>query len=190
MARDNRFDLSIFAALAAVMLITRSHSLSQYVHLPDTSWASFFVAGFYIRSRYAFPALFLLGFAIDLVMIRVFGTPDFCFTIAYGLLVPAYGAMWLAGHWAQGRITPGLAALPALLALVFGATCVAELIASGGFYFLGGRFPDPTLAGFLPRLVRYLPIMLLATLGWSGVAGAIHALVVYLRPALAPARNR
>jgi hypothetical protein len=43
MARPRNFDLSVFAALAVVMLITRSHSLSQYVHVPDTSLASFFV---------------------------------------------------------------------------------------------------------------------------------------------------
>ena len=185
MARENRFDLLVFAALAVVMLVTRSHSLSQYVHLPDTSWASFFVAGCYIRSRHAFPALFLLGFAIDLVMIRVFGTPDFCFTTAYWLLVPAYGAMWLAGSWAHMRLAPKAASLPALFALVCGATFLAEVIASGGFYFLGGRFAEPTLAGFLPRLQHYFPITLLSTLGWTGLAAAAHTLAIRLRPDLA-----
>jgi hypothetical protein len=189
MTRQYRFDLLVFAALAVVMLVTRSHSLSQYVHLPDTSWASFFVAGFYIRSRHAFPALFLLGLAIDLVMIRVFGTPDFCFTLAYWLLVPAYGAMWLAGAWAHERLTPKRASLPALLVLVCAATLVAEVIASGGFYFWGGRFASPTLAGFLPRLQHYFPMTLLSTLGWTGLAAAAHALAIRLSPDLAANRR-
>lgn len=194
MARENRFDLLVFAALAVVTLITRSHSLSHLVHLPDTSWASFFVAGFYIRSRHAFAALFLLGFAIDLVMIQVFGSPDFCFTLAYWLLVPAYGAMWLAGSWAHNRLAPhkqpNFASLPALLVLVCGATLVAEVISSGGFYFWGGRFADPTLTGFLPRVQHYFPGTLLSTLGWTGLAAAAHAVVVFVRPALSTARDQ
>jgi hypothetical protein len=190
MTRDKRFDLTVFAALALVMLITRSHSLSQYVHLPDTSWASFFVAGYYIRSNHAFPALFLLAFAIDLVMIRLFAAPDFCFTIAYWLLVPAYGAMWLAGSWARKRLAFAPKSLPALVALLCGATLVAQLIASGGFYFFGGRFAHVTLAGFLPRLAHYFPMILAATLGWTSVAVLAHAVVILLRPDLAKARDR
>jgi len=190
MVAKHRFDLLVFAVLAMVMIVTRSHSLSQQFHLPDTSWASFFVAGFYIRSRLAFPALFLLGFAIDLVMIRVFGTSDFCFTPAYWLLVPACGAMWFAGNWAHRRLTPTLASLPALIAVVCGATFVAELISSGGFYFLGGRFAEPTPAGFLPRLRMYFPMTLLATLGWAGLAALAHVAAITLRPELAAARDR
>lgn len=185
-----RFDLAVFAALALVMLITRTHSLSQVVHLPDTSWASFFVAGYYIRSKHAFPALFLLAFAIDLVMIRVFGTPDFCFTVAYLLLAPAYGAMWLGGSWARRQLAPTAASLPMLLVVLCGATLVADLISSGGFYMFGGRFAQPTLAGFLPRLVHYFPMMLIATLGWTAVAVLAEALVIYLRPDLAQRRDR
>jgi hypothetical protein len=178
MTRPRPADFAVFAALAAIMLATRTHSLSQFVHLPDTSWASFFVAGYAIRSRHGFPALFGLGFAIDLVMIRLLGTPDFCFTPAYAMLVPAYGTMWLAGRWARGALTPVVASLPALLALVCGATFVAEILSSGGFYFLGGRFADPTLAGFWPRLIRYLPLTLEATLIWTGVAVLAQALML------------
>jgi len=68
-----QFDAVLFAVLAVVMLATRPHSLSDYIHLPETSLASFFVAGFYIRPRLAFLALFALGFAIDVVTIYVMG---------------------------------------------------------------------------------------------------------------------
>ncbi len=189
MTRNSR-ELAVFAVLAAVMLITRTHSLSQFFHLPDTSWASFFVAGYAIRARLSFAALFLLAFAIDLVMIRVFGTPDFCFTIAYWLLVPAYGAMWLAGRWAHGRLDFAPKSLPAFVALLCGATLAAQLISSGGFYVFGGRFAHPTLAGYWPRLLQYFPMTLAATLGWTSVAVLAYAAVVVLRPDLAKVRDR
>ena len=185
----SRAELLILAALAVVMLVTRSHSLSAADHLPDTSWASFFVAGYYIRSARALAALFLLGLAIDLVVIRLLGMPDYCFTAAYWLLVPAYGAMWGAGRWARARLALVARALPALIGLVTGASLVAELISSGGFYAVSGRFAAPTLAGFLPRLIRYWPMDLLATLGWVGAALVCHIALVLIVPAMRVSRR-
>jgi hypothetical protein len=177
-------DVIVFAVLAMVMLITRTHSLSPYMHLPDTSLASFFVLGFLVRRAAAFNGLFLLGFAIDVVVINWFGQSNFCFTPAYWMLVPAYGTMWLAGRIAQDRWGMRAAALPAIAVLLVAATFVSQLFSSGGFYFLGGRFPDPTIAGFLPRLAKYFPPTLWATLGWSGLAAAAIALLHVIRPDL------
>ena len=61
---------------------------------------------------------------------------------------------------------------------------MSNLLSSGGFYFLGGRYDDPTIAGFLPRIQRYFPGTLLATLLWSGVAAAVYAALRALRPDL------
>jgi len=182
-------DFILFAALALVMLTTRTHSLSQYLHLPDTSLASFFVLGLFVRRAVAFASLFLLGFAIDVVVINWFGQSDFCFTPAYWMLVPAYGTMWLAGRIAQDRWSTRVAALPAIAVLLVFATFVSELFSSGGFYFLGGRFVDPTIAGFLPRLAKYFPPTLWATLGWSGLAAAAIALLHVIRPDLRVSRR-
>ncbi|MBB6122836.1 hypothetical protein FHS92_000543 [Sphingobium subterraneum] len=180
MARFKSFDIAVFTALALVMLITRSHSLSQIIHLPDTSLASFFVAGFYIRSRLAMPALFALGLGIDLVVINVMGGSDFCFTPAYWMLAPAYGVMWIAGRFASRRFGASLGALPVIGAVLCGATFASELLSSGGFYWLGGRFAEPTLAEFLPRIGRYFPGTLISTLIWAGVAAACHAVTVLM----------
>lgn len=182
--RNSRFDLAVFGMLALVMLVTRTHSLSNVMHLPDTSLASFFVLGFLVRRAAAFAGLFLLGFAIDVTVIGWFGQSDFCFTPAYWMLVPAYGTMWLAGRFGARKLGDKAAALPALVALVAGATFVSELFSSGGFYFLGGRFADPTIAGFMPRLARYFPPTLYATLLWTGTAAGIHALLAASRPGL------
>ncbi|WP_395328488.1 hypothetical protein WBP06_13170 [Novosphingobium sp. BL-8H] len=181
---SNRLPLCIFAALAVLMLATRSHSLSHLVHLPDTDLASFFVLGFFVRRMVAFAALFMLGFAIDVVVIQVLGGSGFCFTPAYWMLLPAHGLLWLAGRFAAARWGDRLSALPAIVALLIAASFAANLLTSGGFYLLGGRYPDPTLAGFLPRIARYFPGVLLATLLWSGVAAALWALVVTARPHL------
>jgi hypothetical protein len=148
--------------------------------VPDTSLASFFVAGFYIRSRLAMPALFVLGLAIDLIVIGVMGGSDFCFTLAYWMLVPAYGVMWLTGRLAARHFGASLAALPVIVVMLCAATMASQLLSSGGFYWLSGRFAEPTLAEFLPRIGRYFPGTLVSTLIWAGVAAAGHAVVVLL----------
>lgn len=184
MVRNSRFDLALFGALALVMLVTRTHSLSNVMHLPDTSLASFFALGFFVRRAAFFAGLFLLAFAIDVTLIGWFGQSSFCFTPAYWMLVPAYGTMWLAGRFGATILGERASALPALTALVAVATLASELFSSGGFYFLGGRFADPTIAGFLPRLARYFPPTLFATLMWSGAAAGLYALLAIARRSL------
>lgn len=183
MVRQNRFDLAVFAALAAVMLVTRTHSLSNVMHLPDTSLASFFALGYLVRNRTAFAGLLGLAFAIDVVVIYGMGGSGFCFTPAYAMLLPAYGVMWAAGRFAARNLPFTARAIAPAALLVVAATLVSELMSSGGFYFLGGRFDAPTLAGFAPRLLRYFPPTLFATLVWTAAAAALVALVPALRPA-------
>lgn len=185
-----QFDAVLFAVLAVVMLATRPHSLSEYIHLPETSLASFFVAGFYIRSRLAFPALFALGFAIDVVTIYVMGGSGFCFTIAYWMLLPAYGAMWLAGRFGAARLGMTPATLPALIAVLCGATFVSNLFSSGGFYAFSGYFPDASVSGFLPRIERYFPGTLAATLSWAGMAAIVHIAAERLTGRILPDSSR
>ena len=60
----------------------------------------------------------------------------------------------------------------------------------GRHHFLGGRFADPTLAGFLPRIGRYFPPTLWATLGWSGLAAAAFSLLFLIRPELRESERR
>lgn len=184
MVRISRPDLALFGALAFVMLVTRTHSLSNVMHLPDTSLASFFIGGFFLRRAVPFVGLSLLAFAIDVTVIGWFGQSSFCFTPAYWMLVPAYGTMWLAGRSGARKLGDQASSLVGLLALVCIATLVSELFSSGGFYFLGGRFADPTFAGFLPRLARYFPPTLMATVLWTGIAAAIYTLLVTARPVL------
>jgi hypothetical protein len=184
MVRNSRFDVALLGALAFVMLVTRTHSLGAVVHLPDTSLASFFLLGFMVRRPAFFAGLALLAFAIDVTVIGWFGRSGFCFTPAYWMLAPAYGTMWLAGRFGEETLRARAAKLPALAVLVAAATLVSALFSSGGFYFLGGRFADPTIAGFIPRLARHFPQTLYATLLWSGIGAVAYALLARMRPSL------
>lgn len=143
--------------LAAFMAATRSHHFAGLHHLPDASWAVFFLAGCLLRPAWAFAALSLLAAASDYVAITWGGVSSFCVSPAYVMLLPAYGALWLAGRWYAGRHRPRAAALAPFGFAALGGAAACELISSGSFYFYSGRFAEPTLAGFLPRLAKYFP---------------------------------
>ncbi|BBD99164.1 hypothetical protein SAMIE_1026650 [Sphingobium amiense] len=190
MVRPSRHDLALFGALVLVMLATRTHYVSNLVHLPDTSLASFFVLGFFVRRPWAFAGLFLLAVVIDFIMIGWLGRSSFCVTPAYWMLAPAYGTMWLAGRFGAERLGPVASALPLLLLLLVAAAFLSQLFSSGGFYFLGDRFADPSLAGFLPRLARHFPLTLYSTLLWSAVAAGVYGLLSTARSLFAARASR
>lgn len=179
----NRFELTVFGILAAVMLLTRSHALTHLVHVPGTALASFFVLGYFVRRFAGFVGLFALGYAIDVVSISMLGVSDFCYTPAYAMLIPAYAVMWMAGRFAAG-LPERLNSLPMIAVLLGVSTFASHLFSSGGFYFFGGRYPDPTIAGFVPRIGRYFPVSLMGSVMWSGVAAALWALLLTARPDL------
>ncbi|MGH8472507.1 MAG: hypothetical protein ACREVJ_08675, partial [Gammaproteobacteria bacterium] len=56
-----RSALAIGLTLALLMAATRSHHFAATLHLPDASWAVFFLAGFYLRPLWVFPALLALA---------------------------------------------------------------------------------------------------------------------------------
>lgn len=162
-------------ALALLMTLTRSHHFAGIDRLPDASWAVFFLAGFAIRRASALPLLCLLAAAVDYVAIEWGGVSSFCVTPAYAMLLPAYGVLWLGGRWYAARHRDAWSTLLPLAAAVLTSALLAELLSSGGFYFLGGRFAEPTLAGFLPRLALYFPGMLGAMALYVGLAALAYA---------------
>ena len=60
-------------------------------------------------------------------------------------------------------------------------TTFSELFSSGGFYFFGGRYVDPTLAEFSVRLAKYFPKMLSSFGFWIGIAAAVHVAFALVR---------
>jgi len=164
--------------LSVVMWVTRGHHVATLTHLPDASWAIFFMLGFYFRSRVLLPLFLAQAALVDYVAITQFGVNAYCVTPAYAFLLPAYSALWLAGKWYAARHQFQVRSLPLFAAAAVVGSAVCELISSGSFYFLGGRFSDASLAEFVPRLVRYFPANLENVALYLGLAALIHMLIV------------
>jgi hypothetical protein len=164
-----------------VMLATRGHHDFTPVHLPDASWAIFFLAGLYLPWRSAFAALFLLAAGMDYVAITWGGVSSFCVTGAYAFLVPAYGALWYAGRSYRRHGELSRRDLMPLALYALAGTLACELLSSGGFYFFSGRFVDTTLGEFAGRLATYLPGNLRTVGLYLGLAAVVHGLFSLLR---------
>jgi hypothetical protein len=176
-----RQQLTIGVALALLMALTRSHHWATLHALPDASWAVFFIAGVYLRAFWAAPVLMLGAALVDYVAIAWGGVDGFCVSSAYWLLVPAYGALFLAGRVYARHHRLSWSAMPWLLGSALAGAVLAELFSSGGFYFLSGQFAEPTLAEFISRLVKYFPLNLSSMAAFLGLAAVTHVAVVGLR---------
>lgn len=161
--------------LLLAMLITRAHVTD---HLLDASWAVFFLAGFYLRKVLAFGVFMATAVAIDFVAITQFGVSDFCVSSAYVALVPAYGALFMAGRWFasqyQGETLASLGKL--VLAVLVGFT-VAQVISSGSFYVFSGNFTVLSMAEFGSRLLKYAPHGLYVTTLYVTIGAFVHVAV-------------
>lgn len=164
--------------LTVVMWATRGQHVATLTHLPDASWAIFFLIGFYFR-RSAMLPLFLAQAALaDYFSITEFGTSDYCVTAAYAFLLPAYSSLWLAGRWYAAHYQFHARTLPLFAAAAATGAFACELISSGSFYFLGGRFADTSLVEFGSRLVQYFPSNLASVALYLGIAALVHTLIV------------
>ncbi|PIQ11690.1 MAG: hypothetical protein CO125_13015 [Hydrogenophilales bacterium CG_4_9_14_3_um_filter_59_35] len=178
---SSRQQLVIGIALTLLMALTRSHHWAALHALPDASWAVFFLAGMYLRAFWVAPVLMLGAVLVDYVAITWGGVSSFCVSPAYWLLIPAYGALFLAGRVYARHHRLSWSALPWLLGSALAGAVLAELFSSGGFYFFSGRFAEPGLGEFLPRLVKYFPLNLSTMATYLGLAAVIHVAVASLR---------
>lgn len=164
--------------LALLMASTRSHHFATPLALPDASWAVFFLAGAWLNSKRWLPGLLLLAVGIDAIAIGIAGVPGYCVTPAYAALLVAYVVLWAAGRRVAQHETFSIADLGAWSVAVVAAACLAELFSSGSFYFLGGRFADPTLRVFAQREAMFFPLMLGAMAFYVAAARIVQALAV------------
>ena len=86
--------------LSALMLITRGSHFSGINALPEASWMIFMVAGTLLPA-WSFAWFMSLAVGIDAYAFTFGGVPGTCFSIAYGMLIPAYFSMWMAGRLAK-----------------------------------------------------------------------------------------
>lgn len=171
--------LFIGLGLMAFMLATRFHHFGDALHLPDASWALFFLAGFYLSPVWL-AALMLQAVAIDAAAIGWMGVSDYCLTPAYAGLQLAHLALWAGGRWAGRQDRSTARGLAALAGSAVAVTALAFFISNGAFYWLGGRVAEPGMDQFAQTFVDYAPAFLASTLLYLGVAASVHALVVGL----------
>ncbi|MGX5731294.1 hypothetical protein ACWKWK_12250 [Pseudoxanthomonas beigongshangi] len=164
-------------ALALLMIATRGQHFASVNALPSASWAVFFLAGALLRPMWALPAFFLLSSLLDFSSLASGTITDWCMSPAYWALAFAYAALWLGGHVYRGLHCDHWRTLPRLALVLVATASVAYLLSKGGFYFFSGRYPEPTMAGFLARVPHYYPRALGTLAGYVGVAFALRAVI-------------
>lgn len=150
---DRRFWV-VTAALALVMAVTRLGHFGEYGGPVDASWAVFFLAGLWLRDLRLFPGFFVLAWVTDLAAFAL-GTPTNCYSLAYLFLIPAYGALWMAGRWvADGGYAR-------LAAGVLASAAVTFVIANLGMYLFVGSPAAASPNAFALAVAGYFPGYLL-----------------------------
>ncbi|MBM4192621.1 MAG: hypothetical protein FJ196_06150 [Gammaproteobacteria bacterium] len=150
--------------LATVLAITRLGHFGEHGGPPDASWAVFFLAGLWLRDLRLFPAYFVLGWIVDLTAFAL-GTPTNCYGIAYLFLIPAYGALFLAGRWGSDR-GYGRVSLA-----VTGSSVVTFFLANLGMFWLAPSPAALSLSEFASTVAGYYPgyLMTMATYVAGGI---------------------
>ena len=186
--------LFVLFVLAVLMAASRAHVFDHFSP-PDTTWATFFVAGFVLRGwgRWAFPALMVLAVAVDWYVISGQGIDfwsHYCVSPGYWCLVPAYGAMWAGGAWLRRHYVRANWDALGRLALAFVVSVlVCHLIAQGSFYWTSASVAEPTLAGWWKNYTDWLPPYLVTAGVYVAIAAAVQVAAERIGPALRSSRD-
>ena len=163
--------------LLFLMILTRAGFVN---HIQDASWAVFFILGFYVRKAIALPLFLLVVFIVDISVIQATGGENYCFTISYPFLAPAYASLWLAGRWFANNYSVNFKGLAYFVLAILVGTTACDLFSSGGFYFFSGRFEETTFTEFAGRVAKYLPMYLKTVVIYLTVATAVHFAVMQI----------
>lgn len=176
MLAPNPRRFALFALLALSMAATRVNHAGTAWLPPDASWAVFFVAGFYLACqwRWALALLLIEAVGFDFLAIRHYGISNYCATLAYWFIVPAYSVLWLGGAWLRRHYqhaAPDLARLGASLLL---SVTLCYLITNGSSYWLSGHIEDPDLFGWWSHFRLWYGRFLVIPCLYVGFAALLH----------------
>ena len=177
--------IAALAVMAVSMLATRYHHFSSALHLADTSWAVFFLAGLWFRQLRVLGGLLALAVVIDLGSVWLDGAAmASCFSPAYPGVLVAYAALWVVGRLAGKRATTATN-LPAQLGWMTGGIIVGSVAAFGisnaTFYAFSGQFGEMTAVEYATRTLPYLTGYLTSAATYGAIALAGMALTNTLR---------
>ena len=169
--------LAGFCALWALMVLTRSGHLGTAWTPPDASWPVLFLAGFYFMRqwRWALPTLLFTAVIVDFVVIRYLGVSSYCVTVAYAFMLPAYSLLWLGGAWMRRAYRHEPRDLVRCAGSFALAVSLCFLVTHTSFYWLGGRVPHPSVAGWWAGLARWYPAFLGVAFVYVSLAAVLHA---------------
>ena len=171
--------VAIFAAVAALMAVTRFEHFGSAVSLPDASYAVFFLGGLYmarsVRSSAAvFSALIIEAGLIDFYATSVQGISDWCMTPAYWFLVPTYGSLWFVGRWFAIRHEMEGRGLIGLALAAWAGCSFAFVFSNATFYLFSERFAAMTATEYASRVAQYYGSYVMFALLYIACAVALH----------------
>ncbi|MGQ9685083.1 MAG: hypothetical protein ACUVT2_02080 [Thiobacillaceae bacterium] len=173
----------VFAALLALMALTRIGHFGTALSLPDASLAIFLLGGLWLGRWIYFPAFMALAFGIDVYLAQTATEAGWCLTPAYWGLLPTYALMWLAGRWlfrAPARMQAERYAAAGIL-----ATTLAFVVSNLTFWAFSGYFGEMTLSTYALTVVKYYPPYLGSTLLYLALGWVAHRIVFARRMAVA-----
>lgn len=176
----SKTQIVIAIVLAAVMAATRIHHFGSVVTLPDASLAVFFLAGFYLRPAWLFPALLVEAGLLDYLAITFGGISDWCMSPAYFFLIPTYAVLLYAGRWYASRHRDAWRTLVPLFGALGLGIAGASLISNGSFYLFSGRYPDMGVIEYADLVARDLPSYALYMFAYVLIAAGVHVLMTGL----------
>jgi hypothetical protein len=169
-------------ALTVLMAATRIEHFGAGQIAPDASTAVFFLAGLLIGNPLWMLAFLVEASLLDLTAIKVVGIEAVCVTLGYGLMIPAYGALWLSARWVRKTNKFDTSSV-AKLVCACSAGVVGFFLFSNIGYYLGGGFESSMgLEEYVRRVARYFPRYLTGTLFYSAVGVALAVLAAHFAP--------
>ncbi|WP_266158693.1 hypothetical protein [Dyella silvatica] len=171
--------VTVFVALLVVMLATRFKHFGDVLHLPDASMAVFFLGGLYLRRHALFGLFMALAVVLDWVSISYAGVSDFCVTVAYSFLLPAYAVLWYGGRQYAAYLQGSAGSLIGAFGVALLAASLSFAISNGAFYWFGGRYAAPHFSEYVARLWQWGPLFVRTTLSYIAVALAGHGLFAW-----------
>ena len=172
-ARSERI---VIFALMVLMAVTRIHHFGVGQIAPDASTAVFFLAGLLIANPLWLLAFLAEALLLDLTAIKVVGIEAVCVTLGYGLMIPAYGALWLAARFVRKTERLDVLSIVKLVCACSAGVLVFFLLSNIGYYLGGGFESSMGLEEYARRVVRYFPAFLTSTLFYSAIGVALAAI--------------
>lgn len=168
--------ISVLLALMVLMLATRFYHVGSAWHLPDASWAVFFLGGFYLP-RKMFLLLLTEAVAIDVAFFAMGGS-QYCLSAAYGFQVPAFAALWFGGEQLKKIEARDAMFFVRGVAYWWVSASLAYLCTNASFYFLSGKAIDPTLLKYFAHAKIWYAMFITRPMLYLIVAALVHFSVV------------